>query len=126
MEILSPAFLRIVFDVALVLTAMSALVLAVIVFVRLSAQAETRRAADFRRETEPLVTAYLASREEPARVIAALQRKPEQSLALLMEIADRLERPERAALALLFTSLPLREKEAAALQHRNWQRRLQD
>ena len=125
MEILSPNLLRIALDVSLVLTAMSALVLAVIVFVRLSAQAEAHRAADFRRETEPLVTAYLAGREEPARVIAALQRKPEQSLILLMEIADRLERPERAPLTALFTSLPLREKEALALQHRNWQRRLQ-
>lgn len=125
MEILSPNLVRIALDVSLVLAAMSAVVLAVIVFVRLSAQAEVRRSADFRREIEPLVTAFLAGREEPARVIAALQRKPEQSLTLLMEIADRLERPERAPLAALFTSLPLREKEAAALQHRNWQRRLQ-
>jgi HEAT repeat protein len=125
MEILGPNFLRIAFDVALVVTAMSALVLAVIVAVRLSAQSETLRAADFRREIEPLVTAYLVDREEPVRVIKALQRKPEQSLTLLMEIADRLERAERAPLTALLTSLPLREREAAALQHRNWQRRLQ-
>jgi HEAT repeat protein len=112
-------------DVALVLTAMSAIVLAVIVFVRLFAQAETRRAADFRRGVEPLITAYLAGREKPATVVAALQRDPEQGLMLLMEVSDRLEPRERAPLTGLFTSLPLREKEAAALQHRNWQRRLQ-
>jgi HEAT repeat protein len=125
MEILGPTFLRIAFDVALVLTAMSAAVLAVIVVVRLSAQAESQWAAAFRHEVEPLVTAYLAGREKPAPVIAALQRDPLHALNLLMEISDRLAPEERAPLAVLFTSLPLREKEAAALQHRNWQRRLQ-
>ncbi len=125
MEILGPTFLQAALDVALALTAMSALVLAVIVFVRLSAQTETRRAEDFRRETEPLVTAYLAGREQPGPVAAALQRDPVHGLLLLMEISDRLAPQERAPLSALFTALPLREKEAAALQHRNWQRRLQ-
>lgn len=125
MEILSPNFLRAVLDVALVLTGMSAIVLAVIVAVRLAAQAESRRDAAFRRETEPMVTAYLAGREKAGPVTAALQRDPVHALNLLMEISDRLTPEERAPLTALFTSLPLREKEAAALQHRNWQRRLQ-
>jgi HEAT repeat protein len=125
MDILTPTLLRAALDVALVLTAVSALVLAVIVGVRLSAQAEAGRAAAFRRETEPLVTAYLAGREEAGRVVSALQRDPVRGLATLMEISDRLEPQDRGPLAALFASLPLREKEAAALQHGNWQRRLQ-
>jgi HEAT repeat protein len=125
MELLNPSFLRVALDVALVLTAVSALVLAVIVGVRLAAQAKANRAAAFRRETEPLVTAYLAGREKADRVVFALQRDPVHGLATLMEISDRLEPHERAPLGALFASLPLRAKEAAALQHRNWQRRLQ-
>lgn len=125
MEILGPTFLRVALDVALVLAAMSALVLAVIVVVRLAAQDESRRSAAFRRQTEPLITAYLAGREEAGAVASILQRHPAHGLNLLMEVSDRLAPSEREPLTALFTCLPLREKEATALQHRNWQRRLQ-
>ena len=91
MEILSPGFLRIALDVALVLTAMSALVLAVTVAVRLQTLAAARRALAFRHEVEPSVTAYLAGREKSPAVIARLLRDPSLALALLMEISDRLE-----------------------------------
>lgn len=125
MEILGPNILRIALDVALVLTALSLLVFAVTIAVRLRAQAETRRMESFRREAEPLVTAYLAGREKPGPVVAALQKDPAHALPLLMEISDRLEPGERTPLRALLTSLPLREKEAAALQSRKYERRLQ-
>jgi len=125
MEILRPDILRMALDIALVLSAMSAGVLAVIIGVRLRAQAAARRAAKLRREAEPLVAAYVAGREKPARIVDLLQTDPEQSLLLLMEISDRLEPADRAALQPLFASLPLREKEAKALWSRDWQRRLQ-
>jgi HEAT repeat protein len=125
MEILKPDILRIALNIALVLSAMSAVVLAVIIGVRLRAQAEARRAAKLRREAEPLVAAYLAGREKPAAIVDLLQKHPEQSLLLLMEISDRLEPSARAPLQPLFASLPLREKETKALWNRHWERRLQ-
>lgn len=125
MEILGPQILRIALHVALVLAAMSALVLAVIIAVRIRAQVTARRAAALRREAEPLVTAYLAGREKADAVVAVLQKNPEESLALLAEVSDRLEPGQRTPLLSLFVSLPLREKEAAGLRSRHWERRLQ-
>jgi len=125
MEILSSETLRIALNVALILTAMSAVVLAVIVAVRVAAQSEDRRTTRFRRRAEPLVTAYLAGREKTPAVAAVLQQDPERALPLLMEISDRLGPEARSPLRPLFASLPLREKEAAALRHRRWERRMQ-
>lgn len=125
MEILSSETLRLALNIAWVLTAMSAIVLALIIAVRLIAQSEAKKLARFRRKAEPLVTAYLAGREKAPAVVAALQSDPDRALSLLMEISDRLEPDTRTPLHPLFTSLPLREKEAAALQHRRWERRLQ-
>ncbi|MFM8720515.1 MAG: HEAT repeat domain-containing protein [Chthoniobacterales bacterium] len=125
MEILGPNTLRMALDIAIVLAAMSLLVLAAIVAVRLRAQSEAHRVAVLRREAEPLITAYLAGREKPGNVVAALQRDPEHALLLLMEISDRLEPEARTPLRPLFASLPLREKEISALGSRHWERRLQ-
>jgi HEAT repeat protein len=124
MEILAPTTLRIALDVAFVLTAMSALVLAVIIGVRLAAETEVRRAQIFRREAEPLVTAYLAGREKADQAADVLQRNPVHGLSLLMQISDRLEPGERTPLNALFVSLPIRQKEARALRSRQWQKRL--
>lgn len=125
MEILGPNTLRMALDIAIVLAAMSLLVLAAIVAVRLRAQSEAHRVAVLRREAEPLITAYLAGREKPGNVVAALQRDPAHALLLLMEISDRLEPEARTPLRPLFASLPLREKEISALGSRHWERRLQ-
>jgi hypothetical protein len=125
MAILSSEFLRIALDISLVLAVMSALVLAVTIVVRLQAETATQRIADFRRVAEPLVTTYLARRETAPAVVAALQRNPSQGLSLLMEISDRLAPADRKALHNLFSCLPLRKKEAVALQSRHWERRLQ-
>ena len=124
MEILGPNIMRMAIDIALVLSAMSLLVLAVIVGVRLRAQAESRREAILRREAEPLVTAFLAGREKPGIAVAALQKDPPHALLLLMEISDRLAPEARDQLRPLFASLPMREKETAALQSRHWEHRL--
>ncbi len=125
MEILRPEILRMATDVSVVLAALCVLVLAVIVAVRLAAQTRAMRTAQFRREAEPMITAYLAGREKVPAVAAALQGDPSQGLALLMEISDRLPADERAPLRPLFSSLPVRQKEAAAMQSRRWERRLQ-
>jgi len=125
MEILRPDILRIALNIALVLSAMSAAVLAVIIGVRLKAQSEARNMAKLRREAEPLVAAYIAGREKPAPVVDTLQKHPELSLLLLMEISDRLEPASRGQLRPLFASLPLREREAKALWNKHWERRLQ-
>jgi len=124
MEILSSETLRIALNIALILTVMSAVVLAVIVAVRVVAQSEAKRLARFRRQAEPLVTAYLAGREKTPAVAAVLQKDPDRALSLLMEISDRLEPDARSPLHPLFAALPLREKEAAALHNRRWERRL--
>jgi HEAT repeat protein len=125
MEILSPTILQGAWNVALVLTGLSALILAVIVAVRWQAQTSARRSADFRKQAEPLVTAYLAGREKSEAVAAVLQRDPEAALLLLMEISERLSPSGREPLRELFSSLPIRTKEISALQSRDWQRRLQ-
>ncbi len=125
MDILGPDFLRTAFDIALVLAAMSAVVLGVIVLVRLAAQAETLRTQRFRRRAEPAVHAFLAGRDNAAKALPILQEQPALALNLLMEISDRLPPAERAPLETLFTSLPLRTKESAALHNRRWERRLQ-
>jgi HEAT repeat protein len=125
MEILSPSILQGAWNVALVLTGLSALVLAVIVAVRWQAQIAARRAADFREQAEPLVMAYLAGREKREVVAAALQRDPDAALLLLMEISERISPSGREPLRALFSTLPLLTKEISALQSRDWQRRLQ-
>jgi HEAT repeat protein len=125
MEILSPSILQGAWNMALVLTGLSTLVLAVIVAVRWQAQTAVRRAADFREQAEPLVTAYLAGREEYEVVATVLQRDPEAALLLLMEISEQISPSGREPLRELFSSLPLRAKEISALQSRDWQRRLQ-
>ena len=125
MEILAPSFLRAALDISLALTAMSALVLAAIVMVRLRGQVQAKKADAFRRAVEPLVTAYLAKREDHENVVDALQRDPTNAMPLLMEIADRLDPQERLALHPLFVSLPQLTKETTALQSHHWEHRLQ-
>lgn len=125
MEILAPSFLRAALDVSLTLAAMSALVLAVIVIVRLRAQTRAHKAAAFRSAAEPLVTAYLAKRESVEPVVEALRQDPANALELLMQTSDRLEPRERLPLHPLFHSLPQQQKETGALQNRHWERRLQ-
>lgn len=125
MEILAPSLLRAALDISLVLAAMSILLLAVIIIVRLRAQAEAHKADVFRRAVEPLITAYLAKREKIENVVDALQRDPANAMPLLMDIADRLEPQERLPLHTLFVSLPQQQKESTALQNRHWERRLQ-
>ena len=125
MDLLSSELLRIAWNISLILAAMSAVVLTVTIVVRLQAQTAIERATDFHREVEPLVTAYLARRESAPDVVAALQSDPSQGLSLLMEISDRLEPADRKAVHNLFACLPLRKKEAVALQSRHWEKRLQ-
>ncbi len=124
MEILGPQFLEIAWHVALVLTAMSALTLLAILLVRLKSQSAIHRSARFRRKVEPLVTACITGRGSEEDTVAALLTDPEEALALLMEIAGRLEPATRPRLHPLFASLPLAPREIAALKSRKWEVRL--
>ncbi len=117
--------MEIAWRVALVLTAMSAVTLLAILLVRLKTQSAIRRSERFCRKVEPLVTAYIAGRGSEDNTVAALRAEPQEALALLIEIAGRLEAPARAKLYPLFASLALAPREIAALKSRKWEVRLQ-
>lgn len=125
MEILGPQILEIAWRVALVLTAMSGLTLLAILLVRLKSQGAIRRSTGFRHKVEPLVTALITGRGSEQDTMSALQADPEEALALLMEIAGRLDPAARARLHPLFASLPLAPREIATLKSRKWEARLQ-
>lgn len=124
MEILGPEILALAERIAFVATMMSAVVLAACIAVRWGFDRQVKRDEHFRREAEPLVTAFLAGRADEQKAAALLQREPAESLPLLMEISDRLETAERARLRPLFAALPLKDQETARLQHRRWEFRL--
>lgn len=125
MEILGPQVLEIAWRVALVLAAMSAVTLVCILLVRLQTQTAIRRATCFRRKAEPLVTAFITGRATEADAASALRSDPEAALALLMEIAERLDPPARSRLDPLFASLDFAPREIAALKSGKWEIRLQ-
>lgn len=124
MEILGQGVLQLAERVAFFATLLSAVTLALCVGVRWSFDLQTRRTARFRRDAEPLVTAFLAGRAEAPAVQEVLRRDPEEALPLLMELSDRLGPGQRAALRPLFSSLPLVAGETALLHHRRWENRL--
>lgn len=124
MDILSPGLLQLAERVAIIATALSAAALALCIFVRWSFDLRTKRAARFRREAEPLITAFLSGRTEAAPVIDVLNRTPEEALLLLMEISERLEPARRHELRPLFSALPLVAGETDLLHHRRWEKRL--
>lgn len=124
MEILGPGFLQLVERVAIIATLLSAATLVLCILVRWSFDLKARHAARFRREAEPLVTSFLAGRNEASAVGEVLRRDPEEALPLLMEISDRLEPDRRASLRPLFASLPLVPGETARLRSRRWEKRL--
>ena len=125
MEILGPTFLEIALRVALVLTALSLAALLAIVAVRLGAGRKIKYTSRFRHLAEPAVTSFLAGRTARDEVVAQLRRDPEESLALLMELSDRLEPADRKRLHPVFAGLPQLETEKAALTNRRWEVRLQ-
>jgi len=124
MEILGPTFLEIALRVALVLAALSIAALLAIVAVRLGAGRKIKHASRFRHISEPVVTSYLAGRTAKDEAAAQLRKDPEEALALLMELSDRLEPRDRTRLHPLFAGLPQLESEKAALTHRRWEIRL--
>lgn len=124
MEILGPEFINIALRVSLVLGALSVIVLAATVAVRIGAGNKIKRSDRFRHRAEPLVTSFIAGRTGQDDVVQELRRDPDDSLALLMELSDRLEPAERASLRPLFASLPQAQAEIAALKSRRWETRL--
>lgn len=124
MEILSPSIIRLALDTAVILAVLSLALLAVIVVVRWHAERSEQRTAAFRRRAQPEITAYLEQRRGLPPVVKVLQTEPTRALDLLMEISAGLEPDARAPLRALFTALPVRARELAALQSSRWPRRL--
>jgi HEAT repeat protein len=124
MDILGPSLLQLAERVAVIAAVLSAVALALCVFVRWSYDVRIKRAARFRREAEPLITAFLSGRAEATEVAEVLRRDPEEALLLLMELSDRLGPDRRSAMLPLFASLPLLGRETALLRHRRWEKRL--
>ena len=124
MEILAPNLIDTALRVAIIAALMSAAVLVVCIAVRWNFDRQVKRAARFRRQAEPLITAYVAGRSEDGELTRILRRAPAEALPLLMEISDRLEPDERPRLQPLFAALELTDKETARLKHWRWEMRL--
>jgi hypothetical protein len=124
MEILAPNLIDTALRVAVIAALMSAAVLVVCIAVRWNFDRQDKRAARFRRQAEPLITAYVAGRSEDGELTRILRRAPAEALPLLMEISDRLEPDERPRLQPLFATLELTDKETACLKHWRWEMRL--
>lgn len=125
MEILTPNFLEIAWRVAIVFSVLSAGVLAIIIGVRWEAQQKARRAENFRRTAEPLVTSFLARRADAAAAAAALAKDPDEACALLMDLSERLGPEDSERLRPLASALPMVREAPAGLKSGRWESRLQ-
>ena len=124
MDILGPEILRIAINLSVLLTAFSLVLLAIIVAIRINAERRARHTAHYHHRVEPLVAGYVTGRLPKDEVTPDLQRDPDEALALLMEVSERLEPADRAKLQPLFAALPVRGDLREDLRSRNWEKRL--
>lgn len=124
MEILGPEVLRIATNLSVLLTALSAVLLGIIIAIRMKAESRARHTAHYRHGVEPLVAGFVTGRTQAAEVVPALLRDPDEALALLMEVSSNLEPGDRPKLHPLFAALPLRTDLRSELKNKNWERRL--
>jgi hypothetical protein len=125
MEILSPNLMQMALNIAIILGLFCLVLIVTIVTIRWQAEKNERRTAEFRRRTEPEVTAYLKNHRGLRIAVEALLRDPARALDLLMEMSARIAPEDRQPLRALFAALPLRSRELEALQSHQWNRRLQ-
>ena len=124
MDILGPEILRIATNVSVVLTALSILLLAVIIFIRLNTERRAAHTSHYRHRVEPFVAGFVAGRRSIEEVAPELTRDPEEALALLMQIFERFTTPDRPKLQPLFAALPMKTDLRGQLTHRKWEKRL--
>ena len=124
MGILGPEILRIATNLSVLLTALSTLLLAVIIAIRLNSERRATRTSRYRRQVEPLVAGFVAGRRTVDEITPELTRDPDEALAMLMQVSERPEPADRAKLRPLFAALPMKTDLRDRLKHRQWEKRL--
>ena len=124
MEILGPKFLQIVLNIALVLSAMSVVLLLVITAERWKTDRRQEHNSTFDKVIIPIIRSYLRGHTTEETVIKAMQEDPTEALSLLIPLSLELEHSMRPRLQPLFDGLILIDDEMEALKSHNVKRRL--
>jgi HEAT repeat protein len=124
MEILAMNLLNAAAATSFVLTALSVLLLLIILGIHQFENRRIRRDAEFRERADPLLKAFLAGTASETATVAELRKDPEATLNLLMELSPDLETATRARLRPLIMAFPFVQRELAALKSWRWQERI--
>jgi HEAT repeat protein len=124
MDILGPEILRIATNLSVLLTLLSIFLLAVIIVIRLSNERRVVHSSRYRHRVEPLIAGFVSGRRAVDEVTPELTRDPDEALALLMQVSERLEASDRPKLQPLFAALPMKTDLREQLKHRQWEKRL--
>jgi HEAT repeat protein len=124
MEILAITLLNVAAATSFVLTALSVLLLLIILGIHQFENRRIRRDATFRKSADPLVKAFLAGTASETETVAELRKDPEATLNLLMHLTPDLETATRGRLRPLIMAFPFVERELAALKSWRWEARI--
>ena len=124
MEILGTNLLTAAAATSFVLTALSVLLLLIILGIHQFENRRIRRGAEFRERADPLVKAFLAGTASETETVAELRKDPEATLNLLMELSPDLETATRSRLRPLIVAFPFVQRELAALKSWRWEARI--
>ena len=125
MEILDPLFYHFALIAGLVLTIACAVLLLVITGIHFRTDQKRTAASKYNRTIKPLVKSYLEGNSKVEIVIEAMQQKPLEAFAMLMELSLGLDPAKRSRLEPLFAGLPLIDSEIEALASPHLKRRIQ-
>lgn len=117
---------HVVFDLAIVLTVLSALLIAVILGVHWREDIRIGREANFRSATVPVVENYLAGSARLEEAVAALKKNPSLAFQLLIERSETPGPGETERLRSLFKAFPFAKQAIAELRSPRWDIRLQN
>ena len=112
--------------ISIVLTILCVLLIAVICSQHWFALRQQRRIAEFHKEAEPLMKAYLSGSASVEEVVSVLKEDPLNALRLLANISEKLGQEGRGRLHPIFEAFPFVQKELAALKGRQRNTRLQN
>ena len=124
MEILGPNFLPIVLGIALLLTALSIILLLVTTVIHWLTDKRQEHLESFDNEIKPMVVSYLEGNETEKSVVKTMRKDPTESLNVLMHQSVDLAPTERYRLQPLFAAIINVDDEISALQSSNVRRRL--
>lgn len=124
MEILEPHFTYILLSIALVLSALSLIILVVITVERWLADGHQQRQAAFEKRVVPVIRRYLEGLITERAALEIMHEDRDEALSLLIHFAHALEPDKRHLLEPLFAGLIVIEEEMNALHHKNVKRRL--